>query len=123
MKIGNITFDGANGTIQLPKPMIEHYTILGDNRVFTQKVNVSSNESSITAFKSYPNVAAIGTECDNLNKIVGKRMTVIYNGVTYLSCYVIDYTRTYRMVAGCMPYLATYELKIILDQRTSDGSN
>lgn len=118
-KIGDIVFEGMNGTMQKAKPSIETYTRLGDNKVWVQKINTSSNVSSLSCWKMFADLVTLDTHIQNLKNIVGKRVAIEQEGVVISSCYVIDFTYTINKVGGCEPYILRVEISAISDERTA----
>jgi hypothetical protein len=118
-KIGDIVFEGMNGTMQKAKPSIETYTRLGDNKVWIQKINTSSNQSTLSCWQMFADLVTLDTTIQNLKKIVGKQSAIEQEGVIISSCYVIDFTYTINKVAGCSPYILRVEIIAIADERAT----
>jgi hypothetical protein len=118
-KIGDVIFEGMNGTMQKAKPMVESYTRLGDNKVWIQKINTSSNQSTLSCWNMFADLVTLDTTLQNLKKIVGKRVAIEQEGVIISSCYVLDFTYAIHKVAGCDPYILRVEITAIADERES----
>lgn len=116
VKIGSVTFDGNRGHVMPPRKQVDYYTRYGDERVYMQLVNVSSQLSNIDVWTRESDLNSVNSKIVGIREMIGLQNTIVLSsGQTYASAYVIDFTYTLRK--GACDWLLEMSLQIIADER------
>jgi hypothetical protein len=117
--IGDIEFGGNRGHILPPRPQMDYYTRFGDDKVYMQKVNTSSQVSNITCWKFLDSQADAKSLIDQIREyVVGKRINItLSSGYEYPSAYIVDFSFTLRAGGGSGAWLIEVEFQIVADEK------
>jgi hypothetical protein len=116
VKIGDVLFDGNRGHVLPPRKQLDYYTRYGDNKVYMQLVNVSSQLSSIDVWTREASLDAVGSKINGIRDMLGRQNSItLGSGWVYQSAYVMDFTYTIRQ--GPCYWLLEMTLQIIADER------
>lgn len=109
-------WDGARGTIQPPKNIIETYTRFGDNRVWVQGIRREANQSTIQAWVVVDDAAEAQAYMMLLNDSIGLQGVVkLDDEIEYRSAYLLDCSFNYRVLKPSHILEGTFT--IIVDER------
>lgn len=117
--VNGINFEGIKGTPQKSKPQIEYYTRLGDKRVWVQKINTSSNESTLTAWQVFATADEADAHIKSVLDIVGKVGNTTFGESSINNTIITNVEYTINKISSCdYNYIVEYTLTVISDLRS-----
>lgn len=116
--LGDISFDGMNGTLQRPKPVFEKYTRLGSDQIYFQRLKTESIESNIEAWKVFDTkVEALAHE-RSIKENLGIPLTFTFHeDEPIFGVFIHDYSHTIKVGANDK-ILVRYSLTLVCDEKS-----